>query len=720
MKKKNKITIMDLVLLWALKVVKQFIDRINSSNNDPNRKAVTPAIATRFLLARKYDITRAMALYEQHELIRQREGLYGFDPLNEPLRAELETGKFTILPGRDASGAAIALFTANLHYPMTVTHKTTLQGVVYQLDVALQSTETQKAGLVFIYDMSTSKYSNFDYDLSQKILTLLKGGYPARLKKVLIVTAPLWFKAPFKILRLFVREKLRERVFTVSIPQLSLHVPRESLPVRLGGTLEVDHSSWLLHCYKSMTNREDEIIATAGQQQQQPPDSQNSSTSVAGPNAGNAVMGSAGIAAIAAGTGPLDAHHLLSGVGSELVDVAFVATHNHRAVSPGNNGTLVEDHLTVDDISDIAAVSVNQHLPANHASTVGHHNHHTANSELWTENPPSSASSGFSDDDSLAGAEGDPKTIEQIVQMVRERGKMGLIREYTEIKARAPDGTFTHAKLRNNLGKNRYTDVLCYDHSRVVLSQEEEDPTTDYINANFVDGYKQKNAYISTQGPLPKTSYDFWRMVWEQHCLLIIMTTRVMERGRAKCGQYWEPSEGGIAEYGSFRLRTMSIETNEDYTVVELEIRNIKTDEVRCVSHWQFTSWPDYGVPSSAKAMLNFLQRAREKQAEMVQCLGDLWAGHPRGPPIVVHCSAGIGRTGTFITLDICISRLEDVGTADIKGTVEKIRSQRAYSIQMPDQYVFCHLALIEYALSRSMLQSVDLSEFDDRDEESD
>ncbi|XP_052902769.1 tyrosine-protein phosphatase non-receptor type 9 [Anopheles moucheti] len=701
-------------------VVKQFIDRINSSNNDPNRKAVTPAIATRFLLARKYDITRAMALYEQHELIRQREGLYGFDPLNEPLRTELETGKFTILPGRDASGAAIALFTANLHYPMTVTHKTTLQGVVYQLDVALQSTETQKAGLVFIYDMSTSKYSNFDYDLSQKILTLLKGGYPARLKKVLIVTAPLWFKAPFKILRLFVREKLRERVFTVSIPQLSLHVPRESLPVRLGGTLEVDHSSWLLHCYKSMTNREDEIIATAGQQQQQPEDSQNSSTSVAVPNAGNPVMGSAGIAAIAAGTGPLDAHHLLSGVGSELVDVAFVATHNHRAVSSGNNGTLVEDHLNVDDISDIAAVSVSQHLAGNHAGNVGIHNHHTTNSELWTENPPSSASSGFSDDDSLAGAEGDPKTIEQIVQMVRERGKMGLIREYTEIKARAPDGTFTHAKLRNNLGKNRYTDVLCYDHSRVVLSQEEDDPTTDYINANFVDGYKQKNAYISTQGPLPKTSYDFWRMVWEQHCLLIIMTTRVMERGRAKCGQYWEPSEGGIAEYGSFRLRTMSIETNEDYTVVELEIRNIKTDEVRCVSHWQFTSWPDYGVPSSAKAMLNFLQRAREKQAEMVQCLGDLWAGHPRGPPIVVHCSAGIGRTGTFITLDICISRLEDVGTADIKGTVEKIRSQRAYSIQMPDQYVFCHLALIEYALSRSMLQSVDLSEFDDRDEESD
>ncbi|XP_055634706.1 tyrosine-protein phosphatase non-receptor type 9 isoform X2 [Toxorhynchites rutilus septentrionalis] len=674
--------------------VKQFIDLINSSSSDPHRKVVTPAIATKFLLARKFDIPRAVALYEQHELIRQREELYGFDPLNDPLRTELETGKFTMLPGRDASGAAIALFTANLHYPMTVTHKTTLQGVVYQLDVALQSAETQKAGLVFIYDMSTSKYSNFDYDLSQKILTLLKGGYPARLKKVLIVTAPLWFKAPFKILRLFVREKLRERVFTVSIPQLSLHVPRESLPVRLGGTLDIDHSSWLLHCYKSMTNREDEIIA--GVDQQQNNTSQNNSGST---------MGSGGTTTVT--TAILDPH-LTGDVMAGSTD-HYVSSH-HR--SPSSIG--------VEDISDLAvAVAAGVHHHHVHHSH-HHHHHNTSSSELWNENPPSSASSGFSDDDSLAGAEGDPKTIEQIVQMVRELGKQGLIREYTDIKARAPEGTFTHAKLRNNLPKNRYTDVLCYDHSRVVLSQEDDDPTSDYINANFVDGYKQKNAYISTQGPLPKTSYDFWRMVWEQHCLVIVMTTRVMERGRVKCGQYWEPNEGNFVEYGCFQIRTMAIEANEDYTVAELELKNTKTDEVRCVSHWQFTSWPDYGVPASARAMLNFLQRAREKQADMVKSLGDMWAGHPRGPPIVVHCSAGIGRTGTFITLDICISRLEDVGSADIKGTVEKIRSQRAYSIQMPDQYVFCHLALIEYALSRSLLKSADLSEFEERDEDSD
>lgn len=149
----------------------------------------------------------------------------------------------------------------------------------------------------------------------------------------------------------------------------------------------------------------------------------------------------------------------------------------------------------------------------------------------------------------------------------------------------------------------------------------------------------------------------------------------------------------------------------------------------------QFTSWPDYGVPQSAQAMLEFLDRVRTQQANMVTALGDTWAGHPKGPPIVVHCSAGIGRTGksqyfheynyvfrgssfymyslfsgTFCTLDICIARLEDVGTVDVRGTVERIRSQRAFSIQMPDQYVFCHLALIEHALLKGLVSNVDLA----------
>ncbi|XP_020715139.1 tyrosine-protein phosphatase non-receptor type 9 isoform X2 [Ceratitis capitata] len=737
--------------------VKQFIDLCNGSSSSVRRN-VSHTTAVKFLYARKFDVHRAVSLYEQHEQIRIREGLYNINPDIEPLYSELQTGKFTILPARDTTGAAIALFTASRHSPLSVTHTITLQGIVYQLDCALQDTETQKAGLIFIYDMSGSKYSNFDYDLSQKILTLLKGGYPARLKKVLIVTAPLWFKAPFKILRLFVREKLRERVFTVSVPTLGLHVPLKALPVHLGGALEIDHATWLLQCRKSMTNREDELLANIEQA------AFNRSNTTNTTNTNNILNNTVTV------SGDIDSNvnsnintttttvtltnddysrRLLSGeepnenitinglctvIGAPATGLNQSTNCNTTASLAACNqidsesvvvasgavptvGVPVVNGLDASGPQGSAALVNGVAVPAVAVTSNGSSNGSSGLSDLWSENPPSSASSGFSDDDSLAGQEGYPKTIEQIVQMVKELGRKGLVKEYAEIRNRAPEGTFVYARMRNNLTKNRYTDVLCYDHSRVVLSRDDGE---DYINANFVDGYKQKNAYISTQGPLPKTSQDFWRMIWEQHCLVVVMTTRVMERGRVKCGQYWEPTENSSLEFGNFHVRTLSIEINEDYTVASLELKNLKTDEIRNVSHWQFTSWPDYGVPSTAMAMLNFLQKVREKQANMVKALGDTWAGHPRGPPIVVHCSAGIGRTGTFITLDICISRLEDVGTADIRGTVEKIRSQRAYSIQMPDQYVFCHLALIEYAVSRGMLKSVDLTGFDDRDEDSD
>ncbi|XP_014085935.1 tyrosine-protein phosphatase non-receptor type 9 [Bactrocera oleae] len=737
--------------------VKQFIELCNGSSSNVRRN-ISCTTAIKFLYARKFDVHRAVSLYEQHEQIRLRESLYNINPDLEPLYSELKTGKFTILPSRDANGAAIALFTANKHSPLSVTHTITLQGIVYQLDCALQDTETQRAGLIFIYDMSGSKYSNFDYDLSQKILTLLKGGYPARLKKVLIVTAPLWFKAPFKILRLFVREKLRERVFTVSVPTLGLHVPLKALPLHLGGALEIDHATWLLQCRKSMTNREDELLANIEQVAFNRSNTINATTNSNVVNSSVTIVGdidrnvNSNInTTTAALTNEDYSRRLLGGEEpNENITIsslrAVIAT-SATALNQGNSNSTsllsvcnqidtesgvvaatttasVETSVGVPVLNGLEAsgvqgsvvlangVAVPSAVTSNASS-----NGSSVLSELWSENPPSSASSGFSDDDSLAGQEGDPKTIEQIVQMVKEQGRKGLVKEYAEIRNRAPEGTFVYARMRNNLTKNRYTDVLCYDHSRVVLSREDGE---DYINANFVDGYKQKNAYISTQGPLPKTSQDFWRMIWEQHCLVVVMTTRVMERGRVKCGQYWEPTENSSLEFGNFHVRTLSIEINEDYTVASLELKNLKTDEIRNVSHWQFTSWPDYGVPSSAMAMLNFLQKVREKQASMVKALGDTWAGHPRGPPIVVHCSAGIGRTGTFITLDICTSRLEDVGTADIRGTVEKIRSQRAYSIQMPDQYVFCHLALIEYAVSQGMLKSVDLTGFDDRGEDSD
>lgn len=176
-------------------------------------------------------------------------------------------------------------------------------------------------------------------------------------------------------------------------------------------------------------------------------------------------------------------------------------THSNNSIKLNNVNNENGDVVSSNNASDAVAV-----LVANGGSNNGD-GAHSQLSEMWSENPPSSASSGFSDDDSLAYSEGDPKTIEQIVELVREKGRDGLAKEYAEIRARAPDGTFAHARIRNNLSKNRYTDVLCYDHSRVVLSIENEDPTSDYINANFVDGYKQRNAYISTQGNFDQDKY---------------------------------------------------------------------------------------------------------------------------------------------------------------------------------------------------------------------
>ena len=138
----------------------------------------------------------------------------------------------------------------------------------------------------------------------------------------------------------------------------------------------------------------------------------------------------------------------------------------------------------------------------------------------------------------------DGYSLEEFILYVRNKTRNGLFDQYQEIKSRPPDGTFDHARMTENLVKNRYTDVLCYDHTRVVLTRDDNDQESDYINANYVDGYKQKNAFISMQGPLPRTFSDTWQMLWELRVVVIVMTTRTIERHRTKCGQYWPELEG--------------------------------------------------------------------------------------------------------------------------------------------------------------------------------
>jgi len=678
----------------------KFLENVNKWRSARELAELSWSSAVKFLMARKFNVERALVLYQQHEIMRIREGLTFFDHSSGPLQAELKRGKFTVLPQRDPNGATIALFNLSLHEPSEVTHQTVLQCVVFQLDVALEEIETQRNGLVFVYNMSNSKYSNFDYDLSQKMLTLLKGCYPARLKKVLIVTAPLWFKAPFKVLRLFVREKLRDRVFTVSSPQLLLHVDPSALPPDLGGSSEYNHQRWLEKCHRVTEGKSGSMLTmTHSTSQHRSP--QESPTHLPDQD----LLGI---------TNGVDAFSFDGDCeDDDITEPIAPCTSLSPTINNRENGKSdvfdIRSIASLDD-TNLAEIKTSD-IPAGIECAT-----HVENqkSPVEDESGLNALKQTESVDQYVSIIDDCGSSLEDFIVYVRNKTRNGLFDEYQEIKSQPPDGTFDHARLGVNLAKNRYTDVLCYDHTRVLLSRDDNDPDSDYVNANFVDGYKQRNAFISTQGPLPRTFTDTWQMVWEQRVVVIVMTTRTVERHKTKCGQYWPELEGSNVTYGMYNILSENIENYEDFIVTDLKVTNTLTGEERQVCHFQFTSWPDYGTPDSALSMLQFLQCVREKQAELVLHMTPVWEGHTLGPPIVVHCSAGIGRTGTFCTLDIAIRKFEDIGKVDIRKTVECIRAQRAFSIQMPDQYVFCHLAFLEYVLNMGYAEEIDLTGFDE------
>ncbi|XP_074540789.1 tyrosine-protein phosphatase non-receptor type 9 isoform X1 [Halichoeres trimaculatus] len=758
--------------------VEEFLSEVRSREQPHSAGLVSQPTAVKFLMARKFDVTRAIDLFQAYKNTRIKEGIININPDEDPLRSELLSGKFTVLPGRDAKGAALALFTARLHRPDVTTHKAVLQAIIYQLDKAIESLQTQRDGLIFIYDMTNSSYGNFDYELCVKILNLLKGAFPARLKCVFIVSSPLWFRAPFAVLRLFVREKLRERVCTVKAHELASHIPVSSLPEHLGGTSQYSHVAWIQSCVNTHTN------TVQG-------DTQDHDTHDC---VGNLLRSYSLECSNTSAGATLSYTHINTQLGSELAtansncyDDSNANPHNHCGVvesrtrgqcqqSPqsaanrpqGNhqhwNGSAVTGaNVAVSGSSPNANMNGRgrQALPqsdtppdtplsqigdgvdgkatdsANRSQNEGGKEEDGEEEEgvpplpqkslprpphqPCSQSPPLSSSWGPDDEDhciepSIHMPEQGGMTVHELVEHVKRKKKKGIYQEYEEIRKEPPAGTFDYSKKLSNQIKNRYSDVLCLDHSRVHLCQlceDEDDETSDYINASFMDGYKRGNAYIATQGPLPKTFGDFWLMVWEQMVLIIVMTTRVVERGRVKCGQYWPLEEGRTEQHGCFLVRNTHIQTFQDFKLSHLELFNTQSGERREVYHYLYLSWPDFGVPKSATAMLDFREHVLQRREAAVQSLGASWTGPPGGPPVVVHCSAGIGRTGTFCTLDICLSRLEDIGTVNVRQTVRRMRTQRAFSIQTWDQYYFCYTAVIEYAQRNGKLSPVQWSDSD-------
>nr|XP_021529035.1 receptor-type tyrosine-protein phosphatase F isoform X18 [Aotus nancymaae] len=243
--------------------------------------------------------------------------------------------------------------------------------------------------------------------------------------------------------------------------------------------------------------------------------------------------------------------------------------------------------------------------------------------------------------------------------------------------------TWENSNLEVNKPKNRYANVIAYDHSRVILTSIDGVPGSDYINANYIDGYRKQNAYIATQGPLPETMGDFWRMVWEQRTATVVMMTRLEEKSRIKCDQYW-PARG-TETYGLIQVTLLDTVELATYTVRTFALHKSGSSEKRELRQFQFMAWPDHGVPEYPTPILAFLRR--------VKACNPLDAG-----PMVVHCSAGVGRTGCFIVIDAMLERMKHEKTVDIYGHVTCMRSQRNYMVQTEDQYVFIHEALLEAA----------------------
>ncbi|KAM9226216.1 receptor-type tyrosine-protein phosphatase H-like [Dugong dugon] len=261
----------------------------------------------------------------------------------------------------------------------------------------------------------------------------------------------------------------------------------------------------------------------------------------------------------------------------------------------------------------------------------------------------------------------------------------GFAEEYQQLALEGHDQLHMVASAPENNAKNRYRNVLPYDWSRVPLKPLHGEPGSDYINASFMPSLWSPQEFIAAQGPLAQTVGDFWRLVWEQQSHTLVMLTNCVESGWVKCEHYW-PLDSQPCTYGHIQVTLVNEEVTENWTTRDLKLFHVEEQKALSVRHFHYIAWPDHGVPHSPDPLLAFWKVLRKW---LDQKMGG-------GPPIV-HCSAGVGRTGTLIALDVLLRQLECEGLVGPFNFVRKMRGSRPLMVQTEAQYVFLHQCILRF-----------------------
>ncbi|XP_037701919.1 phosphatidylinositol phosphatase PTPRQ isoform X3 [Choloepus didactylus] len=288
-----------------------------------------------------------------------------------------------------------------------------------------------------------------------------------------------------------------------------------------------------------------------------------------------------------------------------------------------------------------------------------------------------------------------PITKKSFLQHVEElctNNNQKFQEEFSELPKFLQDLSSTDADLPWNRAKNRFPNIKPYNNNRVKLIADASVPGSDYINASYVSGYLCPNEFIATQGPLPGTVGDFWRMVWETRAKTLVMLTQCFEKGRIRCHQYWPEDNKPVTVFGDIVITKLMEDVQIDWTIRDLKIE--RHGDCMTIRQCNFTAWPEHGVPENSAPLVHFVKLVRASRAHDTT-------------PMVVHCSAGVGRTGVFIALDHLTQHINDHDFVDIYGLVAELRSERMCMVQNLAQYIFLHQCILDLLSSKGSNQPI-------------